>query len=575
MIRQLLRTTAVLIAVAAMFDPVFSGFEAEPRPVVVVNMTSAPVEDAIRTLGNRVAGRQVLPRDITAGRLPCSFDEECLVIADGTVDATWDARLRPVSIIKLPRPGGINVRVTSVGVTAGHRAAAGVVRVSLEGTGVDGKRSEVRVLDGDAVVGTATQNWSTSNTATLDVPWWPLDASTRALRVEALPVAGEIVVTDNRVDVGARVSNQRAPVLVFDARPSWHSTFIRRALEQDARFTVAHRARVAPALTAGTSNGRLDAGTLDRVSLVIIGAPDGLTPEDVDLLERYVRHRGGSLILLPEQRPAGADARLFDGRWTEHLSATAEAIGQLRASEVLRAASLSPAASVIATSAGSASIVSNPHGAGRIVISGAMDAWRYRGALALSEVEGFDQFWRSMAAEAAAAGEPLTLRFDDPLIERSGRLRFTLRDRRIAPLAAIEASAVQRCGEGAASTIRLWPVGAIGEFAGEASAEANGSCVVEASVGDRQVSASFDVIDRPARGIDRTLAKLERLALASGGVVATSDDLTAISGVLGANASSTMSRVVSVYPMRSTWWMLPFVACLSIEWWLRRRTGLR
>ena len=29
------------------------------------------------------------------------------------------------------------------------------------------------------------------------------------------------------------------------------------------------------------------------------------------------------------------------------------------------------------------------------------------------------------------------------------------------------------------------------------------------------------------------------------------------------------------YPMRSFWWMFPFVACLAGEWWLRRRGGLR
>jgi hypothetical protein len=29
------------------------------------------------------------------------------------------------------------------------------------------------------------------------------------------------------------------------------------------------------------------------------------------------------------------------------------------------------------------------------------------------------------------------------------------------------------------------------------------------------------------------------------------------------------------HPMRSTWWILPFASCLSAEWWLRRRRGLR
>jgi MoxR-like ATPase len=29
------------------------------------------------------------------------------------------------------------------------------------------------------------------------------------------------------------------------------------------------------------------------------------------------------------------------------------------------------------------------------------------------------------------------------------------------------------------------------------------------------------------------------------------------------------------HPMRSAWWLVPFAACLSGEWWLRRRHGQR
>jgi hypothetical protein len=29
------------------------------------------------------------------------------------------------------------------------------------------------------------------------------------------------------------------------------------------------------------------------------------------------------------------------------------------------------------------------------------------------------------------------------------------------------------------------------------------------------------------------------------------------------------------HPMRSAWWIAPFAFCLSAEWWLRRRAGLR
>jgi hypothetical protein len=37
----------------------------------------------------------------------------------------------------------------------------------------------------------------------------------------------------------------------------------------------------------------------------------------------------------------------------------------------------------------------------------------------------------------------------------------------------------------------------------------------------------------------------------------------------------TERRPETRYPMRSWWWLLPFAGCLTAEWWLRRRAGLR
>ena len=97
-------------------------------------------------------------------------------------------------------------------------------------------------------------------------------------------------------------------MLVFDARASWGSTFVRRALEDDSRFLVEHRARLAPAIAAGTANGRLDTRALDAASVLIVGGPDALTASEVDLIERFVRVRGGTAVLLPERAPSGSAA---------------------------------------------------------------------------------------------------------------------------------------------------------------------------------------------------------------------------------------------------------------------------
>ncbi len=51
-------------------------------------------------------------------------------------------------------------------------------------------------------------------------------------------------------------------------------------------------------------------------SVLIVGGPDALTASEVDLIERFVRVRGGTAVLLPERAPSGSATRLFTGEWS-------------------------------------------------------------------------------------------------------------------------------------------------------------------------------------------------------------------------------------------------------------------
>ena len=566
-IRMLLRALAIAIAVAALIDPVFSSSNSQDRPVVVIHLTAEMPKAVDAALREHLSGRDLMTRIQVGNRLPCAVDEDCIVIADGSIDSDWESA-RPVLVIGTEVDAGPNVSVQSVVVTGGHRTAAGVARVELFGRDVSGRHTAVRISDSGAVVGSAEHQWSTATTATIDVPWWPLGSGARALRIEALPLDSERTAADNVIEAGATIAGARLPVLVFDARPSWNSTFVRRALEDDARFAVGYRSRIAPALSAGTPNGRLDASVLDAVAAVIVGAPDALTAEETGLLERFVRVRGGTLMMLPERPAAGPSTHLFPANGVEHLAVNPESVGPLHATEILRWSDMPATAAVIAKSGSSAAIVSIPTGSGRVVIAGAMDAWRYRGLGG----GAFDRFWTSLVAEGAALGEGLQLKFDQAVAARGSRARFTVRDRRLEPRAAIAASAVAHCETGA-HAIRLWPGGTAGEFTGEVPAAQQGACTVTATVDERSVTGSIAIVDRPARGTGATLAKLGRQARASGGVIAKAGEEQAVAGLLAGAAP--MSRVVFVHPMRTPWWILPFAACLSAEWWLRRRDGLR
>jgi hypothetical protein len=567
LIRVVLRASAIAIAVAALIDPVFSSSTLQERPVVAIHLTAGAPAAVDAALKEHLNGRELITRVQASNRLPCAIDEDCIAIADGSIDSDWETA-RPVSVISTELNAGPNVSVQSVVLSGSHRTAAGVARVVLFGRDVSGKRTEVRISDSGAVVGSAIHQWTTAPTATIEMPWWPLDLGAHALRIEAVPLDGESTVIDNVIDAAATIAGTRLPILVFDARPSWNSTFVRRALEDDARFTVGYRSRIAPALTAGTPNGRLDAAVLDAVAAVVVGGPDALTAEEAELLERYVRVRGGMLVLLPERVVGGVSAHLFPANGAEHLTANPEGVGALHATEILRWSDIPITATVLARSGSSPAILSLPTGNGRIIVSGAMDAWRYRHL----DSGAFDRFWTSLVAQGAALGEGLQLTFERGIAPRGSRARFSVRDRRLEPLAIVEASAVAQC-EGEARTIRLWPGGTAGEFVGEVPAAQQGECTVAATIDERRVTGSIAIVDRPARGTEVTRAKLERQARASGGVVAKAgEEQQAARAISGA---ARMSRVVSLHPMRHPWWIVPFAGCLSVEWWLRRRNGLR
>jgi hypothetical protein len=599
LLRAVLRGVAITIAVAALVDPMLSIERAPAVPLTLIKMTAADVSPIVRELQRVNAGTQVRVREVAQHRVPCGPGDRCVVMADGTVDAALPADLdQPLSLITIGAGAGPNVRLRSVVLAAGqHAGAAGVARVLVAGREVVGRRTEIQVSDNAAIVGTASVEWQSDGLQVVDVPWWPLAPGPRSLRIEAIPATGESAVFDNVLTAGVDVGSERLPVLVFDARPSWGSTFVRRALEDDARFLVEHRARLAPAITSGTANGRLETRALDAASVLVVGGPDALTASEVDLIVRFVRVRGGTAVLLPERAPSGTAARLFAGEWSEQLISEPRDVGSLKASELLVAAG--------ATGAPGA-VVIVPTGSGRLVISTAMDAWRYRA----DDNGAFDRFWRSVAAEGAAAGAALRLEFEDNMAIPGSRQALTVRYRSMQAPSTMEASAVARCGPPSrpsaadspsagglpsrpstgssspaasadrAETIRLWPAGAPGVLRGELPIGDGNACTVEATVNDATVTRGIAVSRAPSRPVAETLAKLERHARASGGVVirlrpSGATARQALEEVLQATSRPAVQTKLDVYPMRSPFWLLPFAGLLSVEWWLRRRRGLR
>ena len=571
----LLRVMAIAIAIGGAADPVISMNQTPPRRWTVSIM--APTEhDA--ALASVAALKRALRFSSDAAvrdadtRLTCDANEVCVIVADGSTLVPLPVdRKGPTAVIHVTDPASPNMALTDAAVSARQDPrAAGRIQLRLNGLGVSGAQTLVTVFDGAIPVGSTTHQWTGDGDVSLALDWWPIADGPRILRVEAAPVPTERARADNQIEVAVDVEARAVPVLVYDARPSWASVFVRRALESDARFTVQHRARLGPNLSSGTATARLDRGALDEPSVVVIGGPEALRADEVELIDRYVRVRGGSLLLLPDRGLNDAASRWIGSGWKEHLSPSASAVGGLVASELLRIERVGPLEQILGVSDNVPTIVLSPSGQGRVVVSGAMDSWRYRDA----GDANFEDFWRSLVGRLAQSSAALTLELPESLAPSTTDVPVIVRHRAFDTTSEVVVRAEAHC-EAGVSPIRLWPTGEVGVFEGQLHAPLAGRCRITASTGDgRSASAALGVSRGPGLGATRAIAALTHLANESSGLMVKSGEESKVAQFLESLPSSPPAPT-PVHPMRSAWWMLPFAFCLGGEWWVRRRQGLR
>jgi hypothetical protein len=588
----LLRLTAIAIALMCWLDPPVVIAPLPPIAVDVVLVRSSldampSANGSSVTMGQRVTavGSSIVQQLGTDGdvrvhemndplRVPCDAVRPCIFVSgpESAVRAPADRR-GPTSLVVAGDTLSPNVSVHAVSASATHSAAEGTASVHLRGDGLQGQETRVRLLDAGAVVGEATHKWTTGAEADVRIPWWPFAPGTRTLQAEASSATDDERTTlYNHGRAVVEVAEARWPITVHERRPSWGATFARRALTDDPRMTVTARTDVAPQVSALAAPPAdiLDDVQLDRTRVVIAGAPDALTAGDVQRLEHFVRRRGGSLVLVPDRPFSGAVTRLLAQRWRERLTAAPEAAGALRASEWLLAEELSPFDEVIAGAAAGPAIVLTPMGAGRVVVVGTMDAWRQRGDGA------FDRFWRAIVARLAEEAGPAVRVTLDPRWVRPGEdvaARITARS--VRAVTDWKGTAELSCGGDAPVPLRMWPTGAAGAFEARARPDVNASaCVVTARIADvgegradLRVTPDAPVAGRAGEGLPDVVAR-------TGGVVVREREVSRVIEALRAGRATDRAPE-SRHPMRSFWWMFPFVACLAAEWWLRRRGGLR
>jgi hypothetical protein len=621
--RILLRAIAVAIAAAGLIDPAITLSGSTRARLAIVQLDQAgPKGPALRTGGNRLqAARDRLVRDLGS-----SFEIVPQITSDAAAailigdryprEAVPDA-LRVATVTTTSSSNGMRI----IRIDAPRDVPPGTamhVDVEAEGIGLAGRTSDLRLTIAGIEMERASHAWTAARErwrASFDAV--PVGDPPFVVRIEAFSAAVAQAFRPASAMAAIVVNARRRPLRVefYEPRPSWASTFVRRALEADPRFQVASVSVTSRGIASRTNDAvPLAEARLDDVDVVVAGGLDRLTAADARALGRFMRERGGAVVLLPDARldagpardliPVELKERLLE-RQTK-LATTAPSPG-FEASELLvanpryagrvqtnvgrvlsdpadqagpkgpaprvaadQAGPKGPALQIIAGTTGDDAapvVVSVPRGDGRLVWSGAMDAWRFRA----NDDGAFDRFWQStIAGLALAAPPPVDVRVEPSLLApgEAGDVIVRVRGR--------DNAAVSATIDG--GPIRLRPDPESGVFRGGFVARGTpGRSRVDVHVdgAHAQSASAAIVVETDARRVDpESPAPLSMLATSHGGIDVTPDRLDAIEKWARATVAAP-TTTVRRHPMRSAWWMIPLTACLSTEWWIRRRRGER
>jgi hypothetical protein len=579
-VANLLRGVAVALALVGFVDPGVSGSRQIPASVELraTAASDGSAVNLVRALDGNV-----------------SFDSDAEVAARvfvGGLPADVLNRGRtPVSVVLPASPQPPNVRIVEADAPASIPAGwAAEVSAVLEARGLPGSTSTLVLERDGAEIGRAEHRWTADvERAGLTISFAPPAPGVSLLRLRVVDVPGESTSADNRVDLVLAATATTIKVLAHEPRPSWTMTFVRRALEAHPTFDVSTLVRLSRGLAvrAGEPPAALRAESLAPFDVVLIGAPGELTSAEVDALREFATHRGGTVVLLPDRRPAGPYLALTGTREFDEVLVSTPLDLQSAQGTSLRASELSlprgdlrgldVLASTPTPNAGRPVVFVRPMGEGRVVFSGALDAWRHRG----HAQQSFTRFWQAAVAEAglARAGRleveinPRIARPGDDIVIRA-RLRQSEMtgdsDRLSTPVVAARAIG----SNGVEQRIRLWPASAPGLFETRIKSPAPGTYEIAVTAGKAAASAAF-VSAPDAVSVPRFLASDDAAAIAAaatGGVVATLDNLAPLERHLRALDRATAHE--TRHPSRSPWFVATFASLLCVEWVLRRKRGL-
>ena len=594
MMRAAFRGAGVAIAVLGAIDPSIGLMRSQPVPVRFQVIESPGLQLPSRIGGSRREEADTIVRRLTgnlAGFIDASDTREpaAIVLIGDAPPPAVPVEGVPISTVSMAEELLPNVRLVQVDdpPPAAMRQAV-IVDAEFEAIGMSGKTSVFVVQDRGTVVARTEHRWTGERERfRARLRYAPPVAGLHWLTVGAQPLDEERTAVDNAADASVLVVDRPLRVLAYEPRPSWNAAFVRRALEADRRFDVAALVRSSRGVMvrSGRAPAVLTSAALEDFDVITIGAPEELRATELDALSTFAYRRGGGVVFLPDRRPSGPyrdvlPAAEFEEVLLENpVPIAADISDDVRASELLLARRVRSSASTVAAidRRGERAPVSVTwvHGAGQMVLWGALDAWRFR-----SDADGaFSRFWQATAADLAiAAPERVDVSISPRLAAPNERvvIRATVRSTEFAAEGARvvlpPVGAAVRHETGSEQPLRLWPTAESGVFEGETTAAEAGRHDVRVMAGASVGRAAFLVGKGLRRAIAEDPGALKLIAGSTGGVAVRGDEVATLEDYL--RKLSRGSERTSVRPMRSLWWMVPFAGCLCAEWALRRRRGL-
>lgn len=619
---SLARALAVAIAVLALVDPGCTR-DRPSRPLVALVDAAGPVTAADSVRHARVRASLESSADVVTGHLPAA---DAIVLVGDRLPAAWRDEPPTQPVFRLA-PDTSRPRLTWSLIDAPRVARVGdavTIEVPLDAAVADGPDSAVVTARRDGVL-LARAALSVRDVVRRRVALTvvPVDTGVQAVEL-ALQWAGGPVVA--RQTAWIDVDTTRHLVASFEPQPSWQATFVRRALDADARVALSARVAVARVNGADLLRARGSAPALGalppppRLSALVVGSAEALGERERSALDRWVRENGGSVLLLLDAPPPPALGRWLGVRawqrvdraepiaavWVRDGEAATGSTRDATDVGVTGTTAIPDVASGRADSARAplrgrtwfaptrlpddaepwlrldappradrsgddAPVIawSRALGRGTVLVVGAPDAWTMRE----STRSAFASTWPQLLSEVLARqAPPVALEVSPPSATgwRSARLVGSPEARR-------------RWRSAGAPTFLLvgprgdsLPLPTLGDTAhGPATAwrtpvrDAWSRLVLRGAAGDPPLISSV----LPATVTTPTPERaLDALVQATGGaVVAGASWRTLADSVLA--RLRPVTRRTAWHPWRSPWWLLPFSGLLLAEWWWRRRHG--